>query len=389
MAAPDVEGPGVEEAMSSRRGHGEGSIYRRADGRWVGSVDLGFREGKRVRRHFFGATRKDVADLVGLATQAHRAGTLAPGKPPSVAQFLVMWLDAITVEASTYRGYEWLVRVHLIPELGRIRLDRLAALDVDRMLREKARDGLSPQTCVNLRAALRGAMSFATRKGLVAQNVVKLSEPIKTQTYEALYLTLPQARELLVAARHDRLGAVYCVAIPLGLRQGEILGLRWSDVDFDANRLHVRTQAQRVQRQGIVLKEPKWHSNRTVALPELTARALRAHKLQQAAERLRAGNRWVDQDLVFTTRIGTPISASNLVNRSFKPLLERSGLPPRLRFQDLRHSAATLLLAQGVPLRVVSAMLGHSTMRVTERYAAVVPELHLAAAAAMDRALGS
>jgi integrase len=118
-------------------------------------------------------------------------------------------------------------------------------------------------------------------------------------------------------------------------------------------------------------------------------RALRAHKVQQAAERLRAGSRWVDHDLVFTTRVGTAISASNLVNRNFKPLLDRAGLPGRIRFQDLRHSAATLLLAQGVPLRVVSAMLGHSTMRVTERYAAVVPELHAAAAAAMDRAFGN
>jgi len=148
------------------------------------------------------------------------------------------------------------------------------------------------------------------------------------------------------------------------------------------------SQAQRVQHLGIVIKEPKWHSNRTVALPDVTVRALRMHKVQQTAERLQAGHRWVDRDLVFTTAIGTAISASNLVRRNFKPLLERAGLPRPVRFQDLRHSAATLLLAQGVPLRVVSGMLGHSTMRVTERYAKVVPELYEAAAAAMDRALG-
>ena len=165
--------------MGSRRGHGEGSICQRADGRWVGAVDMGMRNGKRVRRHFSGPTRKDVADQVGRALQSLRAGTLAPGKPPSVAQLLSIWLDALTVEPSTRRGYESLVRIHLVPALGRIRLDRLAALDVDRMLAEKRRDGLSPQTCVNLRAALRSALSFARRKGLVAQNVVTLSEYFK------------------------------------------------------------------------------------------------------------------------------------------------------------------------------------------------------------------
>jgi len=372
--------------MASRRGHGEGSIYRRGDGRWVGAVDHGWRDGKRVRTHLFGTTRKEVAELVSRAQQSRRAGTLVPGTPPSVGQFLGIWLEALTVEPSTLRGYECLVRVHLVPALGRIRLDRLAALDVDRMLRAKRTEGLSPQTCLNLRAALRSAMSFARRKGLVAQNVVTLSEPVKVQTYEARYLTPVEARRLIEVARGHRLAAMICVAIPLGLRPGEVFGLHWAEVDFDAKLVRVSLQAQRVKGRGIVFKEPKWHSNRTVALPEVTVRALRAHKVQQTAERLQAGQRWVDHDLVFTTSIGTAISASNLANRSFKPLLERAGLPS-IRFQDLRHSAATILLAQGVPLRVVSAILGHSTMRVTERYAKVLPELHQAAAAAMDRAI--
>lgn len=281
------------------------------------------------------------------------------------------------------------MRVHLVKALGRIRLDRLTALDIDRMLAAKERDGLSPQTCVNLRAALRSAMSFAARKGLVVQNVVKLSEPVKVRRYEARYLTRQEARQLLDAASTERLAALYNVAIALGLRQGEILGLQWSAVDFDRRRLQVKTQAQRVKGKGIEFRDPKWHSNRTVVLPDVIVFSLRAHKHRQAQERLLAGGKWLDYDLVFTTTIGTPISASNLVRRNFKPLLTRAELPSELRFQDLRHSAATLLLAQGVPMRVVSQVLGHSTMRVTERYAAVVPELYEDAAAAMDRALGS
>ena len=141
-----------------------------------------------------------------------------------------------------------------------------------------------------------------------------LSGPVKTRVYEAAYLTRDEAQAFLQAAKGDRFEALYSVAIPLGLRQGEILGLRWDDLDLDAKQLRVQSQLQFVEGTGFVFKEPKWHSRRTIALPEVTIRALRAHKIRQTEERLRAGTTWHDHKLVFATEIGTPVSATNLLN---------------------------------------------------------------------------
>lgn len=373
--------------MSKRRGSGEGSIYEiKATGRWCAAITVATPTGRR-RKWLHGRTRAEVGEKLTQALHARDEGTLRPGRAPSVQEFLQVWLDGLSLEPSTLRGYEQVVRVHLVPALGRIKLDRLTAIDVDRMLRQKAGTGLSPQSRATIRAVLRSAMSFAVRKGIVTRSVVTLSEPVKTRVYEAAYLTRGEAQAFLEAAKGDRFEALYSVAIPLGLRQGEILGLRWDDLDLDAKQLRVRSQLQFVKGSGFVFKEPKWHPRRTISLPEVTIRALRVHKVRQTEERLRAGTTWCDHKLVFATEIGTPVAATNLIKRSFKPTLVKAGIDRPVRFHDLRRSAATLLLTMGVPLTVVAAILGHSTTRVTERYAAVVPELFQEAATAMDCAL--
>ncbi len=372
---------------TKRRGSGEGSIYFvKSRELWRAAVTIHTPSGRR-RKWLSARTRAEVAEKLASALHARVEGTLRAGRTPTLGEFLALWLEGLLLEPSTVRGYEQVARVHLVPTLGHIRLDRLSPIDVDRMLHEKERAGLSAQTRANIRSVLRSAISFAVRKGITARNVVKLSEPVKTRVYEATYLTRDEASALLEAAEGDRLEALYSVAIPLGLRQGEILGLRWDDVDLEAKQLHVRVQLQFVKGTGFVLKEPKWHSKRTIPLPDITLRALRAHKIRQVEERLRAGTTWQDHGLVFATEIGTPISATNLLKRSFKPILAKAELRRPVRFHDLRHSAATLLLTMGVPLKVISVILGHSTTRMTERYAAVVPELAREAAAAMDRAL--
>lgn len=209
----------------------------------------------------------------------------------------------------------------------------------------------------------------------------------RRREYEATFLTREQGVELLDAARGDRLEALFVLAATTGMRQGELLGALWRNVDLERREIRVLTQLARAKDEGAwALHEPKWGSKRTVTLPEMTVRALKAHRIRQHEERLRAGAAWHD-GLVFATEIGTPISASNLLRRSFKPLLARAGLPP-MRFHDLRHSSATIALAAGVPMRVVMATLGHSQVRTTLRYAHVARELADEAAAAMNRALG-
>lgn len=197
-----------------------------------------------------------------------------------------------------------------------------------------------------------------------------------------------EAKQLLAAAEDDRLGALYSVALALGLRQGEALGLSWEDVDFESRRLHIRHGLQRIAGE-LRLVEPKTRqSRRTIALPLVVIDALQHHKARQSQDRLLAGTRWHETGLVFTSTIGTPIEVGNL-RRSFWRLLDKAGLP-RMRFHDLRHSCASLLLVQGVSARVVMETLGHSNISITmDTYTHVLPELQRQAADAMDRALGN
>lgn len=240
-----------------------------------------------------------------------------------------------------------------------------------------------------MRAVLRNALGRAVRWGMISRNVAELVDPPRVPEYEARFLTIAEARAFLEAARGDRLEALYSVALALGLRQGEALGLRWADIDLDARALHVTHALVRVPGGGLQLLEPKTkRSRRGLALPEAVVRALRAHRARQLEERLASGAAWQDLGLVFTTYDGRPLQATHVLTGSFHRIREKAGIG-RLRFHDLRHSAATLLLAQGVPQRVVMEQLGHSTLAMTQRYTHVVPQLMNDAAAAMDRALGS
>jgi len=196
-------------------------------------------------------------------------------------------------------------------------------------------------------------------------------------------LTPQEAGVFLAAARGDRLEALYAVAVGLGLRQGEICGLRWEDVDVERGRLSVRKQVQRIGGKARLVDLKTRQSRRTIALPRVIAAQLRAHKVCQNEERLLARERWQDWSLVFPSTIGTPLEPSNLTKR-YKALLAGAGLPA-IRFHDLRHSCASLLIAQGISPRVVMETLGHSQIGLTmNTYAHISPEVQQQAAAAMD-----
>ena len=285
----------------------------------------------------------------------------------------------------THASHAQIVRLHLTPALGRHQLAKLAPEHVQAMMNDKLAEGLSPRTVQYARAVLRQALNQALRWGMVARNVATLVEPPKMKRHEIAFLTPDRARAFLEAVRGDRLEALYGVAVALGLPQGEALGLRWRDVDFHAGTLSVRV-ALRIAG-GLRLVEPKSaESRRTVVMPASVAVVLRAHRDRQAFEQAAAGPRWVDSGLVFTTPKGTPIDARNVV-RHFKTVLAAAGLPD-MRWHHLRHTCASLLLAQGVPARTVMEVLGHSQMSLTmNTYAHVMPEMKRDAAAAMDRLL--
>lgn len=375
----------------SKRNAGEGSIFERSDGRWCAQLDLGWQAGKRRRKYVYGATAAEVQNALLKARSDLAAGLPVAVEKQTVSQFLDRWLEGVrpSVRPRTFQSYEILVKRHIVPELGQWKLDKLAPQHVQAALVRKSASGLSPQTVRHVRAVLRVALNQALRWGLVARNAASLAVAPKLEHKGFRGLSPDEARRLLDAARGDRLEAVYAVALSLGLRMGEILGLRWLDVDLDGAALTVNQAIYRIAGKGLVAAEPKTErSRRAIFLPDGVLRALRAHRLRQLQQRLAAGSRWQDSGLVFTSGIGTPLEPRNLF-RSFKALLHRAGLPD-VRFHDLRHSAASLLLAQGVPMRAVMELLGHSNIGTTaDIYAHVMPAMMRDMADKMDAILGS
>ena len=421
--------------MATRRGRGEGSITRRADGRWMARVDLGWQDGKRCRKTLYGRTKREVQDK--LREMLHRTDQGLPLLPEqeTVGAFVRRWLEFKKGELRprSYESYEHLVRAHLLPGLERIRLAKLTPLDVSAWFRRHHAQGTGARTIQYARSVLRAALNQALRWGLVARNAAALSEAPRHEAREIQPLSPEQAKTLLASVVGHRLEALITVAVGLGLRRGEALGLRWRDVDLKAGTLSVRhtlerSKGSRAARQRLQaeraslrarlrgtadesirgrltaeldevkrrldtvsptvrLAKPKTaRSRRTIMMPDVVAASLRAHRKRQLEERLTAGERWREAGFVFTTPIGTPIGTHSL-HRVFKAMLRKAGLPD-IRYHDLRHTAATLLLAQGVDPRTIMETLGHSQISLTlNTYAHVVPALQRQAAAKMDEIL--
>jgi integrase len=293
-----------------------------------------------------------------------------------------------TVRPRTSVSYEQQLRNHLLSGLGRIPLAKLTPQHIHVFLNEKLAAGLSPRTVQYLHAILRRALGPAESWRLGQRNVARLVTPPRSQRPEVQPLTIEQAKRLLEAVRGERLEALYTLALSLGLRQGEALGLRWEDVDLDRGLMTIRYQLQRVN--GVLaLTEPKTaRIRRTLQHPAAACEALRACQRRQLEERLRLGAAWRgwEHNLVFTTVIGTPLDARSVL-RHFHAKLARAGLP-RMPFHALRHTAASLLLAQGLDIRAARQVLGHSQIGLTANlYAHVMPVLLEDAAERMDALL--
>lgn len=375
--------------MSGRRGPHEGSIFQRAsDGRWVGSVHVGYDAGKRVRKVVYGKTRKEVANKLSKALREAQAGTLVLDERRTVGDYLTWWVTNVapaTVKDSTADQYAWIVKRYLDPHLGKVKLAKLGPLHVQQMLASMEKEGLSAATRRQTRAILRRALGHAERYGYVARNAAALVDcPRDDGPRLDDTLSLDDATRLLGAAPGDPLEALVTVALTVGLRKGEALALTWENIDLDARTLTVAATLTRRTGYGLVVGTPKTdRSRRTVALPSTCVKALQAHRRRQAADRLAAGDLWHPGGFVFTTPTGTPLDPRN-VTRDFQALCTRARVGPR-RFHALRHSAATLMLAQGVPLEVISKTLGHSGLAITaDVYAKVGVELQRQAADAID-----
>lgn len=353
--------------MAKRRGHNEGSIYQRtSDGRWVGSVHLGWDETGRKRKVVYGKTRADVAQKIAKIINDHRKGLPVQTADKTLTAFLDDWLqDSVkpSVRPRTYDSYRSIVNHHLKPSLGKVKMTKLTQQQIMAMMRSKRDAGSSERTIGYIRAVLRMALNEAMRLDLVHRNVAALVKPPTIVQYDARALDTGEALRLLATVKGDRLEALYGVAISLGLRQSEAFGLRWRDIDLDKGLLSVRHQLRVVTGVPTFVEPKSRRSRRTLTVPAPLLAMLKRHRTRQKEERLMAGPRWHDHELVFTTPIGTPLDGSN-VRKQLAANLKTADLPA-IRFHDLRHSAASLLAARGVSQRTVMEILGHTQMATT------------------------
>ncbi len=363
-----------------RRASGESTIHKGTDGRWHGYVSMGTKTGgKRDRRHVSASTRAAVVAKVRELQQRRDAGVTATSGTMTVAAWLDHWLDNIAVNrlrARTLESYRQLVRLHITPAIGHHRLARLQPEHVEAMHAQMRGKGLASATVLRAHRVLSRALKVAEQRGRVARNVARLVDaPSAGEPASGDALTPAEARAVLAAAAALRNAARWIVALALGLRQSEVLGLRWSDVDLDAGTLRIRKTLHRVVGGGLVYEDPKSpRSRRTLVLPRPLAEALRAHRAAQAAERLQAGTAWEDHGLVFAQPNGRPLDRK-ADWRAWRALLRTAGVRI-VRLHDARHTAATTLLALGVDVRVVAELLGHADTRTTrEIYQHVLPAL--------------
>jgi integrase len=362
----------------NRRGWGEDSVYQDGD-RWRGAISLGRTpDGRRRRVKVSGSTKAEVIAKLKEARRSLDAGVENPTSRLTVGAYLDRWIEGVPgrVEQSTAADYADTVRLHLKPALGSKILTKLSVSELNALWAAKRKAGYSANSIRIMRTVLRSALHQAEREGLLVRNVAALSDPPQLDPPEGRSLTLAEAKSLLNAAKGERLEALYAVTLAYGLRRGEALGISWTDVDFDAGLLHVRHQLRRERlsseeaqeagrRTQLVLRSLKTRrSRRTLHMTPALEGLLRAHRARQAQERLAAGPAWADSDLVFTTKKGTPIDPDNFAHY-FHRLCARAGLG-HWTPHELRHSAASIMLAQGTPLWVVSEVLGHASLAMTK-----------------------
>lgn len=364
-------------------------ITKRKDGRYMARYTVHTPDGTK-RKVIYGRKYKEVEKALAEARGDAARGLVFDADNLKLGEYLDRWLaDSVadTVRQTTFERYEQIVRVHIRPALGNLKLQNVTPAHVRGLYREKLEAGLSPRTVQYVHVTLHKALKQAVADGLIPRNATEAVRPPQVRKEEIKPLTAEQVKLLFESVRGDRLEALYILAVTTGLRQGELLGLKWEDVNLDAGTLQVR-RTLTTAKDGPVLSTPKTKgSRRTVKLSETTLRALRIHLERQLREIDRAGDLWRENGLIFADEAGQPLDRRYITTHRFKPLLKHAGLP-QIRFHDLRHTCATLLLTKNVNPKVVSEMLGHATIAITlDTYSHVLPNMQSEAAKAMEEAL--
>ncbi len=385
--------------MAGKRGHGEGTIYKRKDGRWEAKASIGFDPAtgkpKRLTKYF--KTRKEAQEWLAKVAHEKATGIFVEPHRVTVGEWLDRWLEVYvrpSVRDTTYQNYETLVRCHIKPYLGGKPIQKLMPGDLQAFYNAKLEGGradgkeggMSTRAVRYLHFLLSAALKQAVKEGLVSRNVAEATNPPKQGKKEIQYLTTEEIQRFLQVARESRYYVAMLTELGTGLRRGELLGLKWEDVDLKRGVITVRRQLVRAKG-GPVFHEPKTESGiRTVTVPAEVLKELKAHKARQNEEKLLLGNAYDDSGLVFCQANGRRLEPRNFT-RHFDNLLKKAGIR-HVSFHSLRHTHATELLRLGVNLKTIQGRLGHSNFNVTANfYAHIADELQQEAAEKINSVL--
>lgn len=362
----DERAPVRRGRRARKRGNGEGTITRRADGRYVAALYVDRPDNTRGRKWIYGRTRAEVAGELARLAQRVDAGAVVPTRSPTLSDYLTTWLDEVVapgLRPTTLAKYRTAVELYLRPGLGHHRLDKLTVALVQGYLNARHAGGDSVAKLEMMRTALSSALGRAVREELVLRNVAQLTTLPTVHRARRTAWTAEQARRFLRAALHDAAYPVFVLALVYGLRRGEIAALTWTDVDLAAGRVHVRGTLVRVNGRLVHGPAKTAAGVRVLPLVGLARAALEVVRDHQAEQSATAGSDWNDTGYVFTTRTGRPVDPRNL-SRSFDRIVADTGLPA-IVFHDLRRTTATLLKSLGVPARDAQTILGHANITVT------------------------
>lgn len=365
--------------MARRRSNQEGSVYQRSSGSWLAQISI---QGRRLSKSF--STQREARAWIKKMQEQIESGLSMTGARITVGEYLGLWLENTrgTLRPNTWSQYQGVVRNHIRPALGEIRLCELQPQAIHSFYNRTMANGISRRTTKLIHSVLHRALVMAQRQGLIIRNPSQMVEVPRLIKHEMMVLDDTQVRQFLIVARGRRLETLYHLAFTTGMRQGELLGLKWKDIDWAGCVIHVSRQLQRIKDRGLMFVEPKTQSGtRLIQFGPETLRQLMEHRKRQDHERL--CGKWQDHDMVFASARGTPLDLRNVL-RDFKEILRDAGLP-NMRFHDMRHTAATLMLLHGIPLLVVSRRLGHAKPSITlDIYGHYLPGMQGMAASLMD-----
>jgi len=358
--------------MAKRRAKGEGGITQRKDGRWMATVTVGRdSDGKPIRKYFYGKDKKEVTAKLNDTTTAVRHGNYKDPEKRLFGEWLDEWLEVYRdhLKPTTKESYKQLIETHVKPKLGYILLGQLETTPLQRFFNEKKKDGLSPRTVKYIHSVISGALKEAENLGYIPSNPAKAVKLPKQEQKPIRYFDSEQVGKFLQLAKHDHYYPAYLLELWTGLRRGELLALRWGDIDLKEGAVKVSRGMVRTTADGLIFQEPKTlFGKREIGIPPVVCEVLRFHQEKQKREKGEAGEAWTKElkftgdepennDLVFTNKIGQPLDP-RAFSSHFKNLIKGTELEG-VTFHGLRHSFAILCLQEGVDPRTTQENLGH------------------------------